>query len=137
MEKLRHTEAVDTAQDDLSQRKRATAVSLDGKIEMSQYGELTTRMMVREVNLDVKLEIESTMRVDEESLEMSLEMSQQSELTTGARGSDARSRHEQAGKTPPIPPTGRSAREAEMVKWKPLTSDSRRSHKSQTYTCDT
>ena len=46
------------------------------------------------------------MRVDEESLEMSLEMSQHSELTTCARGSDTRSRHEQAGKTPPIPPSG-------------------------------
>ena len=37
------------------------------------------------------------MRVNEESVEMSLEMSQQSELATGARGSDTRSRHEQAG----------------------------------------
>ena len=50
------------------------------------------------------------MRVDEESLEMSLEMSQQSDLATGARGSDTRSHREQAGKTPPIPPTGRSAK---------------------------
>ena len=51
-----------------------------------------------------------TKRVNEESLEMRLEMSQKSELTTGARGCDARSRHEQAGKTPPIPPTGQSAK---------------------------
>ena len=41
---------------------------------------------------------------------MRLEMSQKSELTTGARGCDARSRHEQAGKTPPIPPTSQSAK---------------------------
>ena len=35
-------------------------------------------------------------------------MSQQRELTTGARGCDARSRDGQAGKTPPIPRTGQS-----------------------------
>ena len=40
----------------------------------------------------------------------SLEMSQKSELTTGGRGSDARFCHEQAEKTPPILPTGRSAK---------------------------
>ena len=59
---------------------------------------------------------------------MSLEMSQKSELTTGARGVDARSRHGQAGETPPM--------------WCPLTtrhllsrcSDRCRSHRSQT--CD-
>ena len=40
---------------------------------------------------------------------MSLQMSQQRELTTGARGSDARSCYESAGRTPPIPLTGQSA----------------------------
>ena len=40
---------------------------------------------------------------------MRLEMRQKSELTTG-RGCDPRSRHEQAGKTPPIPLTGQSAK---------------------------
>ena len=51
-----------------------------------------------------------TKRVNEESLEMRLEMSQKSELTTGARGCDARSRHEQAKKTPLVPLTGQSAK---------------------------
>ena len=41
---------------------------------------------------------------------MRLGMSQKSELTTGAPGCDARSRHEQAGKTPPLPPTGQLAK---------------------------
>ena len=50
------------------------------------------------------------MRVDDESLEMSLEMGGQRELATGARGSDARSCYDSAGKTPPIPLTGRSAK---------------------------
>ena len=53
---------------------------------------------------------ESTVRVDEESLEMSLEMSQQRELATGARGSDARSCYDSAGETPPIPLTCRLAK---------------------------
>ena len=46
------------------------------------------------------------MRVDDEILEMIL----QRELTTGARRSDARSSYDSAGKTPPIPLTGRSAK---------------------------
>ena len=41
---------------------------------------------------------------------MSLEMSQHRELTTGARGSDAMSCCDSAGRTPPIPLTGRSAK---------------------------
>ena len=44
MEKLRHTEAVDTAQDGLSQQKGATAVILDTKLEMSQRCELMMMM---------------------------------------------------------------------------------------------
>ena len=55
-------------------------------------------------------ESQGTERVTEESFEMRLEMSQKSELTTGARGCDVMSRHEQAGKTPPIPPTGQTAK---------------------------
>ena len=51
-----------------------------------------------------------TGRVKEASLEMRFEMSQQRELTTGARGSDARSCHDSARRTPPIPLTGRSAK---------------------------
>ena len=51
-----------------------------------------------------------TKRVNEEIVEIRLETSQESELTTGAPGCDARSRHEQAGKTPPIPPTSQSAK---------------------------
>ena len=51
---------------------------------------------------------ESTRRVNAESFDMSVEMSQKSELTTCARGYDARFRHGQAGKTPPIPRTGQS-----------------------------
>ena len=42
------------------------------------------------------------------SLDVKIEMSQQRELATGARGGDARSRHKQAGKTPPISLTGQS-----------------------------
>ena len=49
-------------------------------------------------------------KIEMSSLEMSLEMSQQRELTTGARGSDARSCYDSAGRTPPIPLTGRSAK---------------------------
>ena len=41
---------------------------------------------------------------------MSLEMSQQRELATGARGSDAISCYDSAGRTPPIPLTGGSAK---------------------------
>ena len=51
---------------------------------------------------------ESAVRVDDESLEMCREMSHQRELATGARGSDARSCYDTAGKTPPIPLTGQS-----------------------------
>ena len=69
----------------------------------------STKKRATAVSLDVKID-ESTMRVDEESLEMSLEMTQQSELATGARGSDARSCDDLAGKTPRMPPTGRSAK---------------------------
>ena len=50
------------------------------------------------------------MCVNEETLETSLEMSQQHELTTGARGNDARSCYDSAGRTPPIPLTGQSAK---------------------------
>ena len=68
----RHTEKVDIADDGLSQRSRS-------------YG--SDRNDPRRDARD-----ELTKRVNEESLEMRLEMSQKSELTTGARGCDARSR---------------------------------------------
>ena len=68
------------------------------------------RMLVRHDSLDAKNRDELTRRVHEETLETSLETSQQRELTTGARGSDARSRYDSAGRTPPIPLTGRSAK---------------------------
>ena len=86
-ELMRRTEAGDTTQDGLSQRRK-------------NYGSEPRR----------EDRDESTERVDEESLEMSLEMSQQREPATGARGSDARSCYDSAGKTPPIPVTGRSAK---------------------------
>ena len=56
MEKLRHTEAVDTAQDGLSQQKGATAVILDTKLEMSQRCELMM-MPTRHDSLDGKIEM--------------------------------------------------------------------------------
>ena len=111
-----------------SMKKRATAVALNGKIEMSREGMSTKRSEPRREDRD-----EHTMRVSEESLEMSL-----------VRGCDARSRHEQAGKTPPIPQTGRSAKggngrvvSADHEALGQRCSDGCRSHKSQTCACDT
>ena len=101
-------------------------MGLDAKIEISREEMSTKRSEPRREDRD-----EYTIRVSEESLEMS----QMSELATGVRGSDSRSRREQAGQTPPIPPTGRSAR-GRNGRVVPADHEGR-SHKSQTCTCDT
>ena len=85
---------MDATQDGLSQRRR----SLDNEPRREDRDESALRAGE---NRD-----ELTGCVNEDSLELS----QQRELTTGAPGSDGWSCYDSAGRTPPTPLTGRSAK---------------------------
>ena len=95
-------EAIDTIPDGLSQRRKSNGSeprheARDESVVRTDDEDTGRTRQPRREDRD-----ESTARVDDESLEMSLEMSQQHELATGARGSDARSCCDSARKTPPI-----------------------------------